>query len=515
MTMKNILIKFSLSLLMLTLVVTSCDEGFEELNVNPTQANSIDPGFQFTYVLLQTSGERYENWRAVLIYSSTMMQHLAALPGYWSGDKYLYNAEYSASLFDRAYVNQVRDIEDLKNSLQKQMDEGQEVANLLAAVKIWRAVIYMRLTDLYGDIPYSEAGKGFVAQITEPVYDTQESIYTDMINEITAAVGMFNASQPTFGSADLIYQGDIDKWKKFGNSLLLRLGMRLSKVDPGKAQATVSKAAAEGVMDNLFDTALVPHTDGPEGINRNGIGEVWLADASQHLSKTFVDWMRDHGDPRLDIFSVVPNGGPHKGLPNGNDATTIRTHPDVVLEPDGSVDMNQFSDVNPVLVRTNSPMIFQTYAEVSLLLAEAAVRNWVGGDANTYYQNGVRAAMKQWGEFFDPSTTISDTEIDAYLAANPFDGSIKMVAEQYWAATFMHEYEAYNNWRRTGFPELVPVQYPAAIPITGGNIPRRLAYPQSEAAANPENLAAALARQGINETEFAKFLNYRVWWDKQ
>ena len=224
--MKNIIIKLTMCLMLVSLVFTSCDDGFEELNVNPTQANEIDPGFQFTYVQLQTSGERYENWRAVLIYSATMMQHMAALPTYWSGDKYLYNAGYASSLWDRAYANQVRDIEDLYIRLQGDPD----AVNLFAAVRIWRAVIFQRLTDLYGDIPYSEAGKGFITGNVTPAYDTQEFVYLDMLNEISQAVESFDASKPTFGSADLVFGGDIEKWQKFGNSLMLRMGMRLSKV---------------------------------------------------------------------------------------------------------------------------------------------------------------------------------------------------------------------------------------------------------------------------------------------
>lgn len=511
--MKNILKKLSLLFILLAVGFQSCDDGFEELNVNPTQANEIDPGFQMTYIMLQTSGERYENWRAVLIYSSTMMQHLAALPTYWSGDKYLYNAGYASSLFDRAYNNQVRDIVDLKNSLERKMANGESVSNLLAVAKIWRAVIFMRLTDLYGDIPYSEAGLGFIEGITKPKYDAQEFIYTDMIAEIQAALNMFDASQPTFGSADIIYGGDIDQWTKFGNSLLVRLGMRLSEVDAATAEDVVNKAAAGAVMEVVSDAAFVPHSDGPEGINRNGIGEVWLADGNQHLSKTFVDWMRDHGDPRLDIFSVVPAGTDHKGLPNGYDATTIKDHPDTELDGEGNVDMNQFSDVNPVLVTTAVPMMFQSAAEVQLLLAEAAVRGWVNGDAATYYENGVRAAMKQWGDIYDPSTAIDDAAIDDYLANNPFDGTLKMIGEQYWAATFMNEYETYNNFRRTGFPELVPVQYEAALPVTNGQIPRRLVYPQSEAGINGDNLNEAISRQGL-PADFASMLNIPVWWDK-
>ncbi len=512
--MNHILKKLSLFLLAMVVVFSACDDGFEELNINPTQANEIDPGFQMTYIQLQTSGERYENWRAVLIYSSTMIQHFATLPTYWSGDKYLYNAGYAASLFDRAFKNQVKDIVDLKTNLEQKLADGEEVANLLAVTKIWRAIIFMRLTDLYGDIPYSEAGKGFLDGNTTPKYDPQEDIYNDMIQEISDALGMFNDSQKTFESADLIYSGDITKWKKFGNSLLLRLGMRLSEVNSSKAQEIVSKAISGGVMDDLSETAFVPHSDGPGGINKNGIGEVWNVDNSAYLSKTMVDWMLANGDPRLEVWGVVRGGTEHKGLPNGYDATTIKEHPDVIVGDDGAVDMDQFTDVNSALATPASPMIFQSYAEVALLVAEAGVRGWANVDAETYYNAGVRAAMKQWGELFDASTAIDDAAIDAFLVNNPFDGTLKMVGDQYWFATFMHEYEAYNNWRRTGYPELVPVQYEAALPITNGEIPRRLVYPQSEAGVNGDNLNAALANQGINETDFAKFLNYPVWWDK-
>ena len=513
--MKNMFKKLSLSFLLLTFIFSSCDEGFSDLNVNPTQANDIDPAFQISYVMLQTSGERYENWRAVLIYSSTMIQHLAALPTYWSGDKYLYNASYSASLFDRAYNNQIRDITDLYLRLTEQNAAGEPVANLLAVTKIWRAVIFMRLTDLYGDIPYSEAGLGFEQDITMPKYDEQAFIYDDMLKEIEEGIGLLTDSQDTFGSADLIFGGDIAKWKKFGYSLMLRLGMRQTKVTPNKAEEWVKKAIAGGVMDDLSDSAMVPHTDGPGGINNNGIGDVFAADGNQHLSKTFVDWMRDHGDPRLDIFSVVPaEGAPHKGLPNGYDATTIKDHPEAELDADGNIDMDTYSDVNPVLVTRENPMIFQMHAEVELLLAEAALRGWHSGDAKTHYESGVRSSMKQWGEYFDPSIAIDDAAIDAYLAANPFDNTMKMVGDQYWGATFLHEYEAYNNYRRTGFPELVEVEYEAALPITGGKIPRRLAYPQSEAGINGDNLNDAIARQGLPQ-DFAKMLNFPVWWDKQ
>lgn len=502
--MKNIFKRLSLSVVVLAMALQSCGD-FGDVNVDPLAANGINPDFQFSFVQLRASGENYENWRTVLIYSSTMIQHLAALPNYWSGDKYLYNAEYSGSLMERAYEQQVREIVDLIRRL-----EGQpELVNKLAAARIWKVAIFHRLTDLYGDIPYSEAGLGFLEGKGQPKYDPQSEIYFDMLKELEEACAQFDASRITYGAADFIYGGDVNQWKKYGYSLMLRLGMRLTKVDAVSAEAWVRKAIAGGVMTGLNDTAKVPHADGPEGINRNGIGEVWELDSNQKMAKGFIDWMLNNNDPRLDVLSFVPNGTPQKGLPNGYNATTIKDFLGIPQSED--VDMGQFSHVNPSIVRTSSPMIFQNYSEVELLLAEAAVRGWHSGSAQAHYNAGVRAAMKQW-TLFDNSLDIPDAEIDAYLAAHPFDGSLRMIGEQYWAATFMNEYEAYANWRRTGFPVLTPVNYPGNV--TNGQIPRRLAYFEGERASNPDRLDEAIQRQGL-PNDFSQMLKVPMWWDKQ
>jgi hypothetical protein len=493
--MKSFLNKFYLLGLILTLTMVSCDEGFEELNLNPTQANELDPKFQFSYVQLQTSGERYENWRAVLIYSSTMIQHLSALATYWSGDKYLYNSGYSSSLFDRAYNNYIKDIQDLINNL----ETSGENPEMLAMARIWRVVAFHRITDIYGDIPYSEAGKGYIDGITAPKYDAQEDIYKDMIAELESAIGQLTGGGRSFGSADFVYGGNTDQWRKFANSMLLRLGMRMSKADPAAAEAAVRKAISGGVMSSNADIAMIQHSSGPEGINQNGIGQVFLADDNQRMSKTFIDWMANHNDPRIDVLGYMAVGGAQVGLPNGYDAQTISDY--------GSDDLNTYSRVNPKLVTVDAPMIFMTYAEVELLLAEAALRGWHSGDAATHYNNGVKAAIQQW-QVYDASLAISDADADAYLAANPFNAAegMRMIGEQYWAATFLNEYEAFANWRRTGYPELTPTDYPGNE--SNSQIPRRLRYPDSEYGINGDNIQAAISRQGPDE------FTTRVWWDK-
>ncbi len=497
-------------LILCLLVLASCDSGFEDINVNPTQASQIDPNFKLTNIQLRISGSRYENWRTNLIYSSTMIQHFATLPGYWAGDKYTYIGSYSAAMWDNYYNNIARNIEDLL----LQTSEDPEQANMLHIAQITRVIMYHRLTDLYGDIPYSEAGRGFIDGITQPKYDAQSEIYADMLAKLEAAAAGLTPGSPTYGGGDLIYQGDVGQWRKLAHSLMLRLGMRLVKVDPGAAQSWVQKAIAGGTMESNDDIAYVPHND-PSGW-QNGNGQVFAADNNPRLSKFFVDWMVAHGDPRLGVYGTIPvAGGDPVGMPNGkvaggSDAVNgIENDPSWVSCDSGATPcgMDVYMRPNPVIQGRDDPMFFMTYAEVELLKAEAAVRGWHGGDPATHYANGVRAAM-QYLSMYGADAVISDADIDAYLAAHPYNAAAGMqqINEQIWAATLLNEYEGYANWRRTGYPELTPVVFPGNV--TGGTIPRRLRYREAEAVANPENYSAAVSRQGPDE------LTTRMWWDK-
>ena len=488
----------------------SCDsmqDNFEEMNTDPSAANVLDPAFQLTYIQLTTSGERYENWRTNLIFSSTMIQHFATLPTYWVGDKYLHNGGYSAALWDRYYPNVVRNIQDL---VARTADSPEDV-NLNAIARIWRVVFFHRLTDLYGDVPYFKAGMGALMpddpETKTPPYDPQQEIYADMLNELLEAGDALDSSQPSYGGGDLIYGGDTDRWYRFANSMMLRLGLRMIKVDPGLSQQWAERAISRGVMTSNADIAYVPHTDGPEGVNMNGNGEVFAADGSPRLSKTFVDWMLAHNDPRLAVYGSLPNGDTDpanaKGLPNGFDATTIKDYV-------GGDDLDTYTEPNRALItQRDDPMFFQTYAEVEFMLAEAAVRGWAGaGDPATHYANGVRAAMSYLSMYDSGGgADIPSADVDAYLAANPYDAAnaLEQINTQYWAAVLLNEYEAFANWRRTGYPVLTPTSYPGNV--TNGTIPRRLRYPGGEAASNAANYEAAVARQGPDE------YTTRMWWD--
>lgn len=508
--------------LLLVVTLTSCDSGFEAMNVNPTQANEISPQYLLPTAQLSVAGTRYEMWRGNLIYSSGFVQHMANT--WWSGAKYaegsddwrgaLWRVAYNGSGDSRrAYVKTLQDL------IATNADDP-NMANYVSAARILRVFAFQRLTDVYGDIPYSEAGKGFLDDNITPRFDPQSEIYADMLKELEEAAAGFSGSAAQM-KGDLIYGGDTERWRRFANSLMLRLGLRLVKVDPGMAQQWVQKAISGGVMQSNGDMAFIKHATGPNtgpnGLNSNGNGDVFAVDAPL-LSEFFVDWMKSAGDPRLPILGGLYDGNANSGntslvstdpadmfgWPFETDPTTVQTHPAWTGSFSGS-----FAQPNRIVRGLDDPTFLQTYAEVAFMLAEAAVRGWGTSNPASHYESGVRAAMNHVALYDgDGAADIADADIDAYLAANPFDASraLEQINTQYWAATFLNGFEAWANYRRTGYPAFTEINYPGNP--TGGKVPRRLMYPTTDQLLNKANYDEAVSRQGPD------VLTTRVWWDK-
>lgn len=478
-----------------------CDKGFTELNVNPTQASELDPGFQLTRIMVTMSNNRYEYWRAQYIYSSTIIQHNASIFSYWSGDKYNKIDSYSSALWDVTWTREVKNLVDLMERTAGDPDQ----VNYNAAAQVLWVYVLARLTDLYGDVPYSEVGRGVdkYGGIIAPKYDTQEAIYNDMLTRLANVVGQFDAAKPLGG--DIFYGNDVSRWIKWANSMRLRLGMRLSKVDPAKAEAEVRAAIAAGVMTDVDDSAIMFHTN----LERNGNSEVMYADDGFRLSKTFVEYLQATGDPRLPVWGMTydADGVPQTdvstwiGLPNGTNSDDLA---------DG--EFATFVRHNRSTIKDyTSPYFHESYAGVELLLAEAAVRGWGADDAAGHYAKALDAGCKLVSLY--PNAAISSAEIDAFVQANPLDvsstdASLEQIGTAYWVTHYMNAMEAFANWRRTGYPVLTAVDHP--IGTTGGTIPRRLYYPPNELANNEASFTEAINRQWGGENE----LTGRVWWDK-
>ncbi|MFB9842635.1 SusD/RagB family nutrient-binding outer membrane lipoprotein [Mucilaginibacter ginsenosidivorans] len=499
----------------IAIMTPACKKNFVAINTDPNAISSPTVPYLFSKAELDAFNANY--YASQISNVAGFIQHFAnykLASGF--GDKYLTNNEGGAAL-NVYYQNTVSEISDVIRASSDPAD-----VNKLAEARIWRVYVMHRMTDQFGDLPYSQAAQGYVNNTFFPVYDAQSDIYSDMLNELDAAAQAFDAGKATFGTADLLYGGNISNWKKFAYSLMLRLGMRLTKVDPANAQKWVQKAIAGGVILNDADIAVMKYQSGSININRNPIaveliGNDYSATAyglnlieGDKYSNTYINYLKNNNDPRLSVLAVVWNyQDPNNPVPDTTAANQKGMPNGLTSQP---VNFESYSEPNPAtILQYTAPLMVLTNAETNLLLAEATLRGWTTeGTAATYYSAGVTAAMHQWA-LYGSAGAISAVKIDAYLAAHPlapgtFDQQMEQIHTQFWASLIYDEYESFSNWRRTGYPVLTPVNYQGNN--SNGTIPRRMMYPLSEASINTANYNAAVSRQGPD------LLTTHVWWDK-
>jgi hypothetical protein len=403
--------------------------------------------------------------------------------------------------------------------------------NQLQIARIWKIYIFHRLTDIYGDIPYFDAGKAFLNHNYKPKFDPQSEIYKDMLKTLDEAARKLDSSKPSYGSADLVYKGDVVKWRRFAYSLMLRLGMRLTKVDPSMAEKWVKKAIAGGVMQSYADNAQMQHSTSNTlsryadafYMQRGEIASPTLKGQDPgKMGKIFVHLLKSTNDPRLPYYITLWQGNAdasklpestklsiQKGLPYGYDLTTISQ----AIPGFTSADLPKYSVPNLQRVASESAIqIFQSYGEVQLLLAEAALRGWGPGTPKEHYRKAVIASMKRPSDNPHPYT-ITSQAANKYLSENPynssatFDEQMDQIYTQMYIILFMNNIEEYAEWRRTGYPKLKPTNYPGNE--TGGKIPRRVHYPEDVKQFNAKNYKKVIQMQGPDT-----FMT-RVWWDKK
>ncbi|GAB3738182.1 SusD/RagB family nutrient-binding outer membrane lipoprotein [Spirosoma lituiforme] len=510
--MKKTMIYIPLVALLVSL--SSCDKGFDQLNVNPTAATSLNPVFTFNNAIINTSFPA-----SILIFEEPIVQQMfSPNSGILAGGNYNIDnrgsAGANAQLWQRYYRDNMRYLVD---GLAKTKTDASRT-NLYNMLRIWKAYVAMVLTDTYGDVPYSEAGLGFLGGNVTPRYDAQESIYTDILKELPEAAAALDASKPT-EAGEVMYGGDISKWKKLAYSILLRAGMRLSKVNPTLAQSTVQKAVAGGVMQSNADNCAVRNNANYQ----NSVGTTLNATeaANYYLTSFFVNYLKSTADPRLSSIAVRYVGaksGPEQtaaravrtsdvqiGMPLGYDNGTIPAR----ATTDGLASFYDYSQLDRTRMgKFDAPCYLVTYAQTQLLLAEAAQRGWTTGSVADFYNAGVTAHMKQLGDY-DATSLVSDANVSAYLQRNPYVAAkgLELINTQYWIASFLNGPEVFANFRRSGFPTLTPNPYPGKE-ITG-NFINRLSYPDSEQSVNQAKRQEAVTRQGADN------LDTRVWWDKQ
>ena len=468
----------------IALGAAACDEGLTEVNENPN-APEVVPAENLLGGAIRNAAAGNSQYGAFgywnqYYHSELWVQHVAQSQ-YNDEDQYTPRAGVNNNIWISMYDAQ-NDFKDVKAMAD---EEGNN--NLWAVAEIMSVYTWQVMTDLFGDIPYSEALR-LDEGITAPKFDTQQAIYADLLARLAAVEAKITPSTNVlFDDGDLIYGGNMQGWLEFSNALTLRVAMRMSNTPQASAAATAFAAAWSGdKFDSNADNAnLVWSASQPGTSPVNNLIVLGQREGDFRVSKAMVDSLVALSDPRLAVYAEpAVNGDMYRGLPNGATPADI------------NLSLNDFSTIGEYFLEPDAPSTLLSYAEQQLLGAEAAKRGWIpGGDATaaTLYSEGVQAALTQFGISNAAAATYVAQPRVAYNAGT----ALQQIAMQKWLHLFAAGPEAWSEWRRTGVPNLTP-SIGGAIPT----VPVRIQYPSQEGLYNP------------NFKDFTTVdIDDRVWWD--
>ena len=542
------------------LFFASCsDEYMENMNTDPSKAATIDPNAQLTTAQLQTYGDL----SMMEIYRNYHYAFTQQLMGCWNTTNYggrhtLDNNEMSR-IWTSFYTQSLKNIIDA----QYRTAEDAEKVNINSVLRIYRVYLMSIITDTYGDAPFSEAGLGFLEGKFNPKYDKQEDIYNAFFLELEDAVNKIDPTKDKV-TGDLIYAGDVTKWQQLANSLRLRFAMRISNVNPTKAQTEFENALAAngGVITDASSDALIKYMTiafsfGQEAYSDyrgNSLSQLLFgndpANNPSYLCSTFFNQLYNSGDPRTFKISRCYYDGLMSATSPDNrvDITQEMIEKGIAFSPrdpgayswepwptgydsdicaelavnNPSVTATMAREVEPKLannfLKSDNPGVVMTSAEVKFLMAEATVKKWNVGSvsAEDPYKQGVRAAIDFLTDNYGCTATI-DAEFDAFIQDKGAFGhtdnqKLEAINTQAWILHFTNPAECWANVRRSGYPKLKsPAEYGFGQYLTGGTeIPVRLCYPVLESSYNKKSYNEAIERMGGTDNWHSL-----LWWDTE
>lgn len=546
--------------------LSSCSDSYlEDVNTDDSKAETIDPNAQLTTTLLQTYGDfsLMDTYRS---YITGFTQYYA---GGWNVSNYA-GAVYPkdsemAYPWNRYYQISIKNLVDA-------IHRTGDMPNTNAALRIHRAYMMAVLSDIYGDIPCTEAGMSFIDGNATPKYDTQEEVYDFIFSELKACAAQLGTGTDAISGDVTSLGGDPEAWKRYANTLRLRYAMRISDVAPERARTEFESAlnADGGIISSADEDAYIKYIDAPFTLydgaadldfRANALGEMIYGQDPQSpsfVSSTLFNYMKKMHDPRLyriarcyihttrsqtdtsgnfDVTDEVLAWGERGGegivpcnvgdawwsdwvsAPANSDIPTLDSL--ATLYPDKGYDKNNYPArmIRPTIAvafcNADCPGILITSAEVEFLLAEASSKGWnVPGDAESHYEAGIRASMQMLNNYYDIVSKISDEEIEEYIAENPLgDNPRESINTQAWILHLTNPNEGWANLRRSDYPALADR---TLLPVRGDfphedpnmQTPVRLRYPLLEASYNSVNYEEAVDRLGGTDD-----WHHRVWWD--
>ncbi len=477
--MKNIIIKSFVALLLI--FTYSCDSvDFGDTNIDPNNPSNASTA------ALMTDAERYFGTTYNTATTPNLYVQYLANGDYDDESRYLgfnfsYNDEYADVLRN---LNEVITLCQNESTSTAAKANG-SLNNQIAVSKILRSYLFWTMTDRWGMLPYTEALQGVDAKF--PKFDSQEDIYIGCFQEIDDAMAMMDSDAGPTG--DIIFNGDMNTWKRFANSLRVVMAIRISKQVPsasGYAANEFNKGISGAVSsnsENLFYTYL------EEEVNDNPWEDRFQSRKDYVLADTFVNALIGTGnntapeDPRLEKYGEVSEGGlVYAGGEYGETNNTF----------------NYSFITSDIIFNKTAPSMFFTYSQIAFSKAEAVNLGWMSGSASTFYEYGVQASMEQWG--------VSTADANTYVTAHPYT-NMNDLAYQKWVALFMQGYESWAEWRRFNALGVAPTLKMITNAINGNGIPQRHAYPSSAETLNTDSYNQAVSEQGADN------LDTKLWFE--
>ncbi|SDG02439.1 SusD/RagB family nutrient-binding outer membrane lipoprotein [Mucilaginibacter sp. P25] len=462
------------------LSVTSCKKDLLKINQNPNGSQTAQPDYLLTAATKATADTYWgvaNNMDASLLFA----QYWSKIQ-YTDPDRYIYASSAFEELWSTGYSKSIVNL----NQIIKLAD-AQGNTNYKGVALVLRSWVFSLLTEAYGGIPYRQATN--IDQYLTPAYDTQKDVYFALLDDLKAAQTALDPSGKAI-AGDVIYSNNIASWKKFANSLRLRIALRIADREPAKAKQVLDDIKTEGgsYISSNVETAQLVYLDSP---NQNPVSNLFDTRDDYRISKTIVDKLFALNDPRLSIYAaktqdVTPQT--YVGLPNG-----------LLVGDASNYGFTKTSKPGTYFRAPHAPAVILSYAESLFDRAEAAARSFATEDAASLYSQAVAAALAQY--------SIASADIATYIAqpAVQYDASNykKSIGEQKWLALFGQGLEGWTEWRRLDYPQLQP----AVAGTLNGKIPVRFIYPGTEQSLNKTNYQSAVAAQG------ADALTTKLWFD--
>lgn len=496
---------------------TGCTDDFAELNVDQTKLATLgEAEIPFLFSKAQSSSS-YAFWRyqvAQNLFSDLYSQYYATTATYFPSDRNVIRMDWMQWHWRPIYTDAVPQLKAILAATEPNTAE-----NALASIT-W-VYTFHRLTDYYGPIPYFQAGE----PLNSVPYDSQQDIYDDFFTRLDAAEDVLRSAggESPYGSFDLIYGGDVDKWIKFTNTLRLRLALRISGVDPGRAKAEAEAAVAGGVMENTGDDAYMFKTEAGTDVNGLSGISVWN---EFRMSAAMESVLKGYQDPRMAVYYQPDGSGEYNGLRNGLNPAQLGD-PMNVADANSNIGTRWTVGSGGSWARQGATaQNIMHAAEAYFNRAEGALNGWnMGGTAEELYNKGIEASMNQWGvtdagaisayqqsgdtpvapgDFLD-SPAMSDTPI---LFGGSEAEQRLQIATQKWLALYPDGMEAWADQRRSGLPVLYPVVNSENSLLPNGVRPNRIPFIDYEKNTNTDAVNAAVNLLNGPDTETT-----RLWWD--